>query len=190
MVPWVLSKSLSNTDPLSRKPVPVVDHPTSKKMLLNVQFIPLLVQLWIIPMHPIAGSQQEGISISFLRDLLGAMRSPLRPPLLQSRQTSATTHRDRPSSSSTSLFALVWLYSSALVCFLLHSVHTRRPRQCWIQLDNPLFWLSGCPVWDAPKAEVCPLGCQGTCWPMLSLLSTSTPRSLSAWLLSSHFSPK
>lgn len=55
-------------------------------------------------MHPIAGSQKEGISIS-LRDLLAAMRSPLRHHLLQSRQTQIPQRTGLPALS------LAWLPS-------------------------------------------------------------------------------
>lgn len=152
-------------------------------MLPNIQFIPLFVQLWIIPMHPIAGSWQEGISI-FLRDLLGAMKSSqaLCSPKQTNPESSATPQR-------TGLPALspVWLYSSALVCFLLH---THRKAMKMLNRVGQSLLLTGCAVWDAPKGEICPLGCQGTCWLILSLLPTRTLRSCSAWLLCSQFSPK
>ena len=51
-------------DHLSRKPVPVFDHPLGKDMLRNVQSKPALVQLWTIPTRPIAGDQGEEFRIS------------------------------------------------------------------------------------------------------------------------------
>lgn len=31
-------------------------------------------------------------------------------------------------------------------------------------VGNPLSWLAGCALLDAPQDEVCPWGCQGTRW--------------------------
>ena len=49
---------------LSRKPVPVFDHPLCKEMLPNVKFKPPLMQLWTIPTRPVNGYQGEELSTS------------------------------------------------------------------------------------------------------------------------------
>lgn len=157
MVPWVLSKCLLNTDPVSKKPVPVIDHPTSKKMLPNVQFIPLLVQLWIIPMHPLARSQQEGISISFLRDqwdLRQQWDHPSgRPHLLQSRQiqSSATLQRTGLPAPSPAWFPSLVVFMCLSTLLTAHSYsqegHDNAEYSWTISSFDCLA------VWDAPKGE-------------------------------------
>jgi len=68
-------------DHLSRKPVPVFDHPLGKEMLPNVQSEPPLTQLLTIPMSPVAGYHRAELSTSLspplLRKLWRTMSSPL-----------------------------------------------------------------------------------------------------------------
>lgn len=142
--------------PPFKKPVPVIDYPTSKKTLPNVQFIPLLVQLWIIPINPIAGSQQERISISFLRDLLGAMRSPKVLSSPKQTQSSQLLLRGGAFQFFHQLGCPGLVVLKCLSTPLTAQLLTGRPWQCQIQLDNPLSWLSGCAVrctqrWSLPS---------------------------------------
>ena len=55
-------KHWQGIDHLSREPVPVFDHALGEEMLPNVQSKHPMVQLWAIPVCPIAGYQEEEIS--------------------------------------------------------------------------------------------------------------------------------
>ena len=50
---------------LSRKSVPVFDHPLGKEKIPNVKSKTPLVQFWTISMHPVTGYQGEKTSTSF-----------------------------------------------------------------------------------------------------------------------------
>lgn len=66
MLSRALSKSLFNTEHLSRKSVSGFDHPPGKGMLYNIHSKPSLIQLWPAPMHSAIGYQREEISTSFI----------------------------------------------------------------------------------------------------------------------------
>lgn len=128
---------------------------------------------------------------------VGTMRLPLSLifPKLDKHRVLSHSSQDIPSCPVTSFVALLWTYARTLTSFL----------SCVAQN------FSSCSRWDLTNAEdsgtiissawmvllcwtplcwmVCPLGCQGILLGNVELLQASTPRSLSAGLLSSQSSP-
>ena len=81
-------------DYLSRKPLPVLNHPLDKEMLPDVQSEPPLGQLWTIPTRPGTGSQGEELSTSLStfcpQGAIESNEAAPRPPFLQTRQAQSS----------------------------------------------------------------------------------------------------
>lgn len=104
---------------------------------------------------------------------------------------------DIPYAPFTSFVAFLWVYSSTSKSFLnweaqtasqLHALLQVRQHQHSIQQDNHLFWAAAGVVFDALQDGACLRGYQGTLLTPTEPSVTSNHSSLSAGLLSSHFS--
>ena len=182
---------------LSRKPVPGFDHPFCEEMLPNIQSEPPLTQLWTITKHPITGSQGQEFStvLSTSPPLEAAESNEVapQPPFLQTRVFSHSS-QDIPSSPSTIFVALLWTHLRTLTSFLNCGAQNFTQYSRWglisakyssiITSFARLVMLS----LMHPRMQIALLAARAHCWLTLSLLSTSTYRSLPAGLLSSHTS--
>ena len=174
-------------------PVPVFDQPLGKKVLPDVQSKPSLMQLWTIPMCPVTGYQGGELSLSSPQDTAESCEVTPQSPLLQtwqkqSPQSLLTGHTFQalyqdccpPLDTFKDLHILLKSWAPAL-----HTVLKVRPHQRWIIPSRP----AGHAVFDDPGVQFALRAARAHGRLPLSLLPPSTPRSLSAGLLSSHSSP-
>ena len=181
-------------DHLSRKPVPVFDHPLGKEMFPNVQSEPPLAQLRADPCKlPLGTKEKRSVPPSpLLRKLQWAMRLPLSCLLskLDKLKVLSCSSQDMPSSPFSSFVALLWMHSSTFTSLL--NCGAQNCRQCsrWggtnAEYSGMIASSDGVVVLCLmhPRKGFGLWTARAPCWLLLSLMLTSTPRSLSAALLS------
>ena len=135
----------------------------------------------------------------FPRPLLRKLQRPMRSSLsllfskLDKPRVLGHSSQDTPSSSSTSFVALLWTHSRTFTSFLncgaQNCTQCSRRDRTNAKYNGTVSSVDRLAGFGAPPdAEVSLSAARARCWLTLSLLPASTPRSLSAGLLSSHSS--
>lgn len=113
--PW----QVWSIDHLSRKPVPVFNHPVSNKMLSTIRSEPLLVQFWTLPMPLVTGAQEEEISTSLSASpsCLESNQFVPQHSSLQTRHAQSHDTQDIPSSLLNIFATLLWTHLNSFTSF-------------------------------------------------------------------------
>ncbi|KAJ7415938.1 hypothetical protein WISP_75203 [Willisornis vidua] len=175
-------------------------HSFCKELLPNVQPKPPLAQLKTLPSCPTAGHLGEEtnpcLAPASFQGVVGRNEDSPEPPLLQAKHPQLpqpfltgpvlqSLHQSCPSLDPLQhLNVLPKLRGSELGTAL-----AMWPHQCQVKRKNHCPGPAGHTVPDKARTPLAFLATRAHCWLMFSFLSIRTPRSISAWLLSSHSVP-